>query len=69
MKRDTRPSLAGRALFGGPLPAGVARIARFRAKEILSRGAQHCRLVDMLAAAYLLGVEDAGDAIEHEAIR
>ena len=64
MKTATRKSLAFNILLNESLPEGVLKIARGRARGILTCGAASARLVDLLAAAYLLGVEDAGDALE-----
>lgn len=67
MKPGERSSYAISAMTGGPLPPGIRRLALKRAADLMTRGAMYASLPDLLAAAYLLGVEDAADALDREA--
>ena len=68
MKEGQRACPAVTMLEGGPLPPGVAALARRRCEGMLKRG-KHAPLLNLLAACYLLGVEDVADALDHEARR
>ena len=58
-----RPTLAVCSLIAEHrLPPGVAALARRRAEEILRRSL-NASLRDIVAAAYLVGVEDCSDAL------